>query len=403
MFAALLICCLAFPPEDSEPRSKIEDWLRADARFSMILENAEQHRLQILLSLVDETSSPPRLERDGFRVDAEYFYPASSIKTCAAVGALLSAAEWNAKGFEISLDTPLTFLPLFDGDEPFATDPSNLEGGTITLRHEIRKLFLVSDNDAFNRMYEFTGHREIHQALWNAGLGSIRINHRLSRSRSLAENRRTPSIQVGAGKGSFSVQQRDSDLLLASNDQQGVAVGKGVMSGTKVVDGPMLFDTKNRISLTDLQDMHVMILRPEIDLGKPGLPLTPEARSFLKDTMSEYAADSKNPKYDDEHAADDYVRFILHGLMRVAPKDEWTIYDKVGLAYGFTIENAYVVHRPSGKSFFLTATIYTNEDGILNDDRYDYDSIAFPFWKDLGEVIARHVLARPSPTPEKPR
>lgn len=403
MFAALLICSLAFSPVDPESKSTIEGMLRSDARFSKILENAEQHRLQILLSLVDETSSPPRLERDGFRVDAEYFYPASSIKTCAAVSALLSATELKAKGLEISLDTPLTYLPLFDGDETLMSDPSNLEGGTITLRHEIRKLFLVSDNDAFNRMYEFTGHREIHQALWNAGLKSIRINHRLSRSRSLAENRRTPSIQVGTGKGSFSVQQRDSDLLLANNDQKGVAVGKGVLSGTKVVDGPMLFDTKNRISLTDLQDMHVMILRPEIDLGKPGLPLAPDDRAFLKDAMSEYAADSKNPKYDGAHAADDYVRFILHGLMRVAPKDQWTIYDKVGLAYGFTIENAYVVHRPTGKSFFLTATIYTNQDGILNDDRYDYDSIAFPFWKDLGEVIARHVLALPSPTPEKSR
>ena len=35
----------------------------------------------------------------------------------------------------------------------------------------------------------------------------------------------------------------------------------------------------------------------------------------------------------------------------------------------------------------LAATIYCDEDGVVNDDKYDYDNIGFPFLKHLGQVI----------------
>jgi hypothetical protein len=37
--------------------------------------------------------------------------------------------------------------------------------------------------------------------------------------------------------------------------------------------------------------------------------------------------------------------------------------------------------------FLLSATIYCNADGILNDDRYDYDKVGLPFLKNLGRAI----------------
>ena len=33
--------------------------------------------------------------------------------------------------------------------------------------------------------------------------------------------------------------------------------------------------------------------------------------------------------------------------------------------------------------------LYTNRNGILNDDRYEYEEIADPFLADLGEAVAR--------------
>ena len=42
----------------------------------------------------------------------------------------------------------------------------------------------------------------------------------------------------------------------------------------------------------------------------------------------------------------------------------------------------------------LTATVYTNEDGILNDEKYEYESVALPFLYRLGQDIYTYDLNR---------
>jgi len=64
------------------------------------------------------------------------------------------------------------------------------------------------------------------------------------------------------------------------------------------------------------------------------------------------------------------------------------IYNKIGRAYGFTIDNSYVFDVETGRSFFLTAVIYTNANGVLNDDRYEYE-FADCTLADLAEVLGR--------------
>lgn len=49
---------------------------------------------------------------------------------------------------------------------------------------------------------------------------------------------------------------------------------------------------------------------------------------------------------------------------------------------------SYVLDIETGQSFFLTAVIYTNENGIVNDDVYEYEDVADKVMADLGEVVA---------------
>jgi hypothetical protein len=42
----------------------------------------------------------------------------------------------------------------------------------------------------------------------------------------------------------------------------------------------------------------------------------------------------------------------------------------------------------------LTATIYVNSDGIMNDDKYDYDTIGLPALYQLGQLIYQYELHR---------
>ena len=51
------------------------------------------------------------------------------------------------------------------------------------------------------------------------------------------------------------------------------------------------------------------------------------------------------------------------------------------------------MHNPkNGRAVFVAAVLYTNSDGILNDDKYDYETLADSFLADLGELVARRWL-----------
>ena len=71
------------------------------------------------------------------------------------------------------------------------------------------------------------------------------------------------------------------------------------------------------------------------------------------------------------------------------------IFNKVGDAYGFLTDVAYIVDFEKKIEFMLSARIYCNADGILNDDAYDYETTGFPFMKQLGKMIYEYELARP--------
>jgi hypothetical protein len=67
----------------------------------------------------------------------------------------------------------------------------------------------------------------------------------------------------------------------------------------------------------------------------------------------------------------------------------------VGDAYGFLLYNAYVVDFDKKVEFMVTAVLLCNEDEIFNDEQYDYDTIGFPFYKNLGQVIYDYEVKRP--------
>lgn len=362
----------------------------------------EAHRVQIALAEVVDGGGRMTLRRSGYRVGAEYVYPASTIKLCAAIAALQVLEELNA-GDEVrsgrvppvTIDSPLRFHPLFAGEQVRDRDATNLQGGGITLRHEIRKLFLVSDNEAFNRLYEFVGHRELNERMRGLGLASTVLNHRLSVARSPEENRRTPRIDILGSDGAVvrTRPERMSDLIITNPDVPGLRVGEAfARGGNEIVMEPMDFTARNGMSLIDLQDLLILLARPEIDLGKGPLRLSDEHRRFLLDSMAEYPGDSSNPRYDRSKYPDDWGKFFLPGMQRVPGGRGVTIHNKVGQAYGFTLDNACIVEAgPGGRTFFLAATIYTNADGVINDNVYEYDTVAFPFMARLGEAVLSEV------------
>jgi hypothetical protein len=105
-----------------------------------------------------------------------YFYPASMVKLPAAVLALEKLNDLAVPG--LTRDTALRIAAGTAAQTAVERDPSKADG-LPSIAHYIEKIFLVSDNDAFNRLYEFLGQKDINERLWRHGFTDARMLRRL--------------------------------------------------------------------------------------------------------------------------------------------------------------------------------------------------------------------------------
>ncbi|KAJ7524054.1 hypothetical protein O6H91_18G075200 [Diphasiastrum complanatum] len=233
--------------------------------------------------------------------------------------------------------------------------------------------------------------------MWNLGLKSLRLHHRVSVNLSLEENKICEPVELDVGGIKATLAPKRSRLLVPDNGMlRGVKVGAAhVTPSGELVLEPMDFSKKNYISLMDLQDLLIKIVRKDVELNAAPITISEDMRMMLTTAMSQYPSESSNPKYDKSDFPDDYCKFFLPGLARVRRKGALRIFNKIGRAYGFSVDNSYVFDVETGQNFFLSAVIYTNANEIVNDDKYEYD-FADTVMADLVEVIARAVWQVPS-------
>jgi hypothetical protein len=392
----------AVSPEEPEPPVApeknavddgwLDDLLEANPdKFGTLLADPAKYRWQILVTLVTpDEGGAPTLEDHGFREGAEFIYPASSIKTFASVVALRKLQELRASGHPVTVDTPLALCKGSSTRCRSTVDDTNVEGGTITLGHEIRKMQLVSDNRSFNRLYNFIGHREFNEAVWALGFPEVRIHHRMFDTDDPAVRRATPGMELRpAGARPVVVPHRRSDLELPPTNAPRLAVGTAYLGdGKERVGEPMSFAEKNYASIRDLHRLTMSLVMP----GAPGtvdLGLTEEHRRFLLDAMTEDPHASSNPVYTEPSHSGLRYKTMIRGMMRVLPLSRIQYTGKPGRAFGFHLDSAYIEDTKTHKAMFVTTVVYANENGVLNDNEYQHDEITRPYLKDLGEVLVQ--------------
>jgi hypothetical protein len=376
------------------PANRIQALLATEPqKFGAIAAKPGAYRVQVLLGEIEERDGAPALAQTDWRADAEYFYPGDAIHLCAAVAALERLGDL-ARSLERPIDErcALAFHPSGKKGTLRRTDASNLEGGTITAAHTIRRALIASDQDAFNDLYELCGQKWLNERMWRAGIMSVRIPQRLGVGRSLTFNRDTPQFEIRVGDTPLLIPGSHSDLDLSLGDVgPSVFVGNAFADKNEVVPRPMSFWNKSRFGLRDMQICLARVVRPDLSFPGKTFDITEAQRALLSEALSQYPGDSKNPRYDRAEYPDEHAKPFLPGLARVAPKEALRVYSRCGIDLGFVVDNAYVVDTRSGRAFFLAAAIYANSDGVLNDDRYDYEVVGLPFMADLAELVARDV------------
>ncbi len=111
--------------------------------------------------------------------------------------------------------------------------------------------------------------------------------------------------------------------------------------------------------------------------------------------MSQLPTETLYPNYAlDSTYYDAYCKFLMFGDDKEPIPANIRIFNKVGDAYGYLIDNAYIVDFKNGVEFMLSAVIATNTDGIYNDGKYEYKKLGYPFMKNLGQLVYNYELKR---------
>ena len=370
-----------------KPVTVIEKALKnPNPKIQNVLENKNEHEIQILLSEIKRNHSGEVLFKEStYQLDEDlYFYPASTAKLPIAILALQKLNSLKAKGIPISGDTP--FYIRNKDEETIVDRDSTQKKGIVTVNHLIKKIFLVSDNDAYNYLFDFLGTDYINRELIKKGLNKTQINHKFLIG---ADNQNTWEYTFFGDNKKIIYYQPSikAEFQLPPQNLKGVLKGIGYVELENIIYEPMNFEKKNRISIRNLEGIMKRIIFPEAFQKKERFNLTTEDYNFLKYWMSRTTLESNYPDYNSENYWDSYVKFFIYGDKKDVMNPEIRIYNKVGDAYGTITDVAYIKDKKNEIEFFLTATILVNENKIFNDDIYESDQIGIPFLAALGRAV----------------
>ncbi|MFB9295281.1 serine hydrolase [Persicitalea jodogahamensis] len=360
--------------------------------FSEILKNPNARGVQIMYTKIDRTRrNEPRFTTYRYNVDKnKYFYPASTVKLPAVLLAFEKLNQLNKPGLD-------KFTPMYtEAARPEQTavtaDPS-AENGLPSVAHYARKVLLVSDNDAFNRLYEFIGQEEFNEKLRKKGYLDTRIRHRLELPMSAENNRYTNPVRFEKN-GKVIYQQPLAYADKVETPSSPIRLGKGYVKDGQLVNEPFDFTEKNYFALEDQHKLLKAIFFPETLEPSERFDLKPDDYKFLYRYMSQLPMETSYPENYSEDYNDSYVKFFIFGNSKKRMPRHIRVFNKVGDAYGYLLDNAYIVDFERGIEFMLTAVIDCNENQIYNDDTYAYDSVGFPFMANLGEAIFEYEMNR---------
>jgi hypothetical protein len=313
-----------------------------------------------------------------------WFAAASMIKLPIA---LLACEALAAAGGDSAARIVLAALPEtgeWSDDEPLVE----------TFERCLRRLFVVSDNIAYNRLYEWLGQDAVHARLAELGWPSVRAIARIG-STDVQANRRVGAVSLMSADGrtlqSLPARRSAHERRFPFGD---ALRGGGFVVDGKVVHGPHDFSHANYLPLADAHDMLQRLLFPDSVPVNLRWRIPDALRMELLRAMSLYPRESPDPRYDEVEFPDGYAKMFVVGDGKARAPAGLRMYGKSAQAYGYMGDCVYLADRARGTECLLSASVYANADGIFNDDIYEYDTISIPFLAVLGRAVLDYEASR---------
>ena len=345
---------------------------KREPQLKPIYKNKENHNLQILYTKVvrDSLGMPSFIQYDYQADNNVYFYPASTMKLPIVALTLQKINELRNTGINITVESKILLL---------SADQITTE---TTFKDLISKVFLVSDNSASNILINFLGYNYFNQQMREKGLNTIVLNHKFN-----------PDPYV---KTDWKIYTLDRDLIskdetqeiIEHNNLDNLLQGKfQILNGEKVAT-PFNFKTKNKASLRDLDGVMKRIIYPDLFQEQDRINLSDQDYNFLRYWMSRFTFEDIGIEYQkDSQYFDSYNKFFIYGDSTNTIDRKIRIYNKVGVAYGALTDISYIRDYQKKIEFFLSATIYVNQNQIVNDNIYEYDDVGIPFLAELARQV----------------
>ena len=365
-----------------------------------VLKDPDTYRLQIIYTQIDRNKKgQPSFTHHTFQVDPnKYFNPASMVKMPLAFLALeklhqLSSPQKNEPGVPaLNRDTRIAFDSSYPRQVIMRKDGS-APGEIPTIGHLVKRAFLISENDPYNRFYQFMGQGPTNQILQTKGYSSVRITRQFMGFTD-EQNRHTNAVRFYNPNGQEIYSQEPGYNRDSFSFPAPILIGNAhINRQEQLVQGPFDFTRHNSISLADMQKMLQAVVFPTSLPKKNRFNFSEEDRLFLLQYLSQYPSETNYPKYDTSVFYDSYVKFFFQDSTHRMPPGV-RVFNKVGWAYGFLTDVSYVVDTINRVDYFLSATLYVNSDGVVNDSKYDEETVGFPFLRELGRLVYNYELTR---------
>ena len=357
-----------------------------------IIENPNEYRVQIIYTQIDrKKKDKPVFKNYHFNVDPNlYFNPASMVKMPLA---FLSLEKLNdIKNPGVNKFTTMEYDSNYVRQVAMKNDSSS-QNSYPSIAHFIKRAFLISENDPYNRMYQFLGQQDANKKLIGKGYTSSRITRQFM-GYTEEQNRHTNGIRFLDINGKVIHTQSPQFNTDSFSFPSPILIGNAhINREDQLVNSPFDFTKHNNISLEDMRKMVQAVVFPESVDKKYRFNITEEDRLFLLQYMSQYPSETNYPKYDTTIFYDSYVKFFFGDSSHTMP-NHIRVFNKVGWAYGFMTDVSYIIDTKNNIDFMLAATVYVNSDGVVNDSKYDEETIGFPFFEQIGRAFYEYDLQR---------
>ena len=371
IISLLLFAGCSFNPNPIRSAFKKDDFLRS------ILKDKDKYEIQILYTEVSKNTLGQTEFKDfQFQLnDQKYFYPASTIKLPITVMTLSKINELRAVGSNISLKSKINISLVNNKKEIIVKD------SITSFQNLIADVFLVSDNSASNVLIDFIGYNYFNSTMNDAGYENTYLNHKFN------PDPFVDSSWIITNIDNDTISSNENKITVsASSDISNLKKGNKRFINGEIINEPLDFISKNRSSLTDMHNIIKNLIYPEVTMSKFNLNV--EDYDFLRYWMSRFTFEDLGAKFiGDDQFFNSYNKFFIHGMDTILNNTDIRVYNKIGQAYGTSTDSAFIKNYKEDVEFFLTATIYTNENKVINDNIYEYKETAIPFLSKLSKAI----------------